>query len=83
MLLRKQLKSTLRFVPRYAFSTSKPPETNKNYYELLGVEKDADKDAIKAAYKELGIFQFKITKMLARKYHPDLNPEHAVYALKS
>jgi len=56
MLLRKQLKSTLRFVPRYAFSTSKPPETNKNYYELLGVEKDADKDAIKAAYKELGIF---------------------------
>ncbi|GAB3270120.1 DnaJ C-terminal domain-containing protein [Parahaliea aestuarii] len=35
----------------------------KDYYAILGVEPDAEKADIKAAYRRL-----------ARKYHPDLNP---------
>ncbi len=35
----------------------------KDYYEILGVEPDADVKDIKTAYRRL-----------ARKYHPDLNP---------
>jgi curved DNA-binding protein len=34
----------------------------KDYYEMLGVPRDADHDAIRRAYRKL-----------ARKYHPDLN----------
>ena len=36
----------------------------KDYYATLGVPRDADADAIKAAYRKL-----------ARKYHPDVSKE--------
>ena len=38
----------------------------RDYYEVLGLDKNADADAIKRAYRQL-----------AKKYHPDLNPGNA------
>ena len=38
-------------------------ESKRDYYEVLGIGKDADEAAIKKAYR-----------VLAKKYHPDMNP---------
>lgn len=40
-----------------------PAATKKDYYEVLGVQRSADADEIRKAYRKL-----------ARKHHPDLNP---------
>ena len=44
---------------------------NKNYYETLGVDKNASADDVKSAYRRL-----------AKKYHPDLNKDNKEAAEK-
>ena len=41
-------------------------ETKRDYYEVLGVDRNADDAALKKAYR-----------VLAKKYHPDMNPGDA------
>lgn len=41
-------------------------ETKRDYYEVLGVDRNADEAALKKAYRSL-----------AKKYHPDVNPGDA------
>ena len=40
--------------------------SQRDYYEILGLDKSADADAIKRAYRQQ-----------AKKYHPDLHPGDA------
>ena len=41
-------------------------EAKRDYYEVLGVSRDADESTLKKAYRQV-----------AKKYHPDVNPGDA------
>ncbi len=45
--------------------------TKRDYYEVLGVDKNADDAALKKAYRSV-----------AKKYHPDVNPDNAEAEVK-
>ena len=50
-------------------STSQPNFDSENFYEVLGVDSNADEKIIKKAFRKLSL-----------KYHPDKNPDNVKWA---
>lgn len=50
------------FISQYEESEVTSMGAKRDYYEVLGISRSADKDAIKKAYRKM-----------AKKYHPDSN----------
>ena len=53
------------FISQYEESEVTSMGAKRDYYEVLGISRSADKDAIKKAYRKM-----------AKKYHPDSNAGH-------
>ena len=54
--------SSNEFISQYEESEVTSMGAKRDYYEVLGISRSADKDAIKKAYRKM-----------AKKYHPDSN----------
>ncbi len=53
-LSRRFIQKGIQVFPKYFCTENKPPVIKGDYYELLGVAKDANKEIIIQKYKDLG-----------------------------